>query len=47
MTSTPYKKSTRAGKFTAAARIFYHWAIRRSEVLPYLPQEISIEPTNR
>jgi radical SAM protein with 4Fe4S-binding SPASM domain len=47
MTTTRYKKSSRAGKFTAAARIFYHWAIRRSEVLPYLPQEISIEPTNR
>ncbi|MAI80683.1 MAG: radical SAM protein [Deltaproteobacteria bacterium] len=42
-----YKKLSRTGKLYGALRLFYHWAIRRSEVLPYLPQEISIEPTNR
>lgn len=42
-----YTKLTRIEKLSGAARLFYHWAIRRSLVLPYLPQEISIEPTNR
>jgi len=34
-------------KLWSGARIFWHWAVRRSEVLPYPPVEISIEPTNR
>lgn len=40
-------KRGRLRKLGDAAQLFYHWGIRRSEVLPYLPQEISIEPTNR
>lgn len=34
-------------KLLGGARLFWHWAVRRSEVVPYLPLEISIEPTNR
>jgi len=34
-------------KLIGGARVFWHWAVRRSEVLPYPPLEISIEPTNR
>ncbi|MFP6640787.1 MAG: radical SAM/SPASM domain-containing protein [Myxococcota bacterium] len=41
------RKTSRFWKLSGAVQLFYHWAIRRSEVLPYLPQEISIEPTNR
>lgn len=47
MKQTHYNKTSRFGKISGAARLFFHWAIRRSVVLPYLPQEISIEPTNR
>ena len=47
MTEKNYETSSRIGKLYAAAQLFYHWAVRRSVVLPYLPQEISIEPTNR
>ena len=36
-----------AGRLIGAGRLFFHWGIRRSQVLPYPPQEISIEPTNR
>ena len=34
-------------KLSRAARIFYHWKFRRSQVLPYLPSEVSMELTNR
>ncbi|MCS5636919.1 MAG: SPASM domain-containing protein [Myxococcota bacterium] len=47
MTAKVYETSSRLGKLYAAGQLFYHWAIRRSVVLPYFPQEISIEPTNR
>ena len=40
-------KSGPFSKLMAGGRIFWHWAVRRSEVLPYPPVEISIEPTNR
>ena len=47
MKKTDYETTSRIGKLYGAAQLFYHWAIRRSVVLPYFPQEISIEPTNR
>lgn len=47
MTQQNHTRPSRLQKLSGAARIFYHWAVRRSRVLPYLPQEISIEPTNR
>jgi len=34
-------------KVLSYARVFYHWRIRQSRVVPYLPSEISIEMTNR
>lgn len=37
----------RITKLTNVARVFYHWSVKKSTVLPYLPTEISIEPTNR
>ena len=33
-------------KLGAYARIFYHWRVRRSDVLDYLPEDLSIELTN-
>ena len=37
----------RGRKIYNAARIFYHWRVRNSYVLPYLPTEVGIELTNR
>ena len=34
-------------KLTRSARLFYHWKIRKSVVLPYRPTEVGIELTNR
>jgi len=34
-------------KLTRSARLFYHWKIRKSIVLPYRPTEVGIELTNR
>ena len=36
-----------ATKVARAARIFYHWKLRQSAVLPYHPTEIDLEITNR
>jgi radical SAM protein with 4Fe4S-binding SPASM domain len=36
-----------ARQVTRAARMFYHWQVRRSAVLPYHPTEIDFEITNR
>ena len=38
---------TRTSTLTNAARVFYHWSVKKRTVLPYPPTEISIEPTNR
>lgn len=35
------------GKLYQFGRMFYHWRIRGSEVIPYHPTEISLELTNR
>jgi len=46
-----YEMLTRFGKglrrLLHTARIGYHWKIRRSPILPYLPYGVSIEVTNR
>lgn len=34
-------------RFASAARIYYHWRVARSTLLPYQPAEISLELTNR
>ena len=33
-------------RFTAYARILYHWRVRHSEILDYVPEDLSIELTN-
>ena len=33
-------------KFLNYGRVFYHWRLKRSTRLPYLPEDISIELTN-
>jgi radical SAM protein with 4Fe4S-binding SPASM domain len=38
---------SRLGKLTQAARLAYHWKVRKSLVLPVLPASIGIETTNR
>ncbi len=43
----PIESDSPLAKIARAGRLFYHWQLRNTLVLPYLPTEVSIELTNR